>query len=1033
VSTWAKAVANGLKSWMKSSKEAVAKTAHVIKHGDPMVKLDVPVEDIARRTADVAGKADLSHSAMKYVSEQALQNPKFQFKTRHTPVAERGVTLSESLDIAKKQHYSAKTYAPDEAALQEIKTLTRKKQGLLTDLGKVESENHAIAVQKEIDNVSYQIRDLRHGKVEFNEKTIQDLKFQGGLLDIHPDVVEAKIRGHKFTELTSMFEKAAKEKSYIDVAVVAKDMCHDFKVPQATIDKVFKDPNMSWHAKGAKLIEMANEAQKVFDDALGLTGKKINIEGLGTVDKMLTGVEAKIGNAIDYFSQKGNVLGVKSMQRLAAVARNGGAIKSKIGQLAKEIELRDSVLGEKTMLALREYAENRNFAKAIMYSEHPTRKTILANPELAKELSVKYNVKFGYEEMRYANQRASILREMKRFEHFWHAGDYDTAARELPRSIREIDGTTVRYINDKFRNDLGANYHSRVANEEWLIKNGKKFAEDKAIYDAAVRDNDFGNQLKFFERRRLDSPELALNENRLSPTEELKKYMSAMTDASVRREGLRAINDAKFATLMPMDMGKANLKNMKAEHRYIKVIEDQWKTNFNPKGVDGMNPALKWLMKYSRVAIPLALASEKMVMSNAYQAVFTGGYRHGYVKTLAATTNEVLKFGKEVVLHPMRTKQIMDLMAKGDFDKAIQMGEKGMLMRNLYRYQQNNTGLHTMLDEDLKSIFMGAGKDAGMATKLFAAVGELITLPFTFSDQISRRAAFTAAHWHGEGALKKLQRNLKNIELGKAGKMTREEAIKTFCKDLHLDTFNLGNDRAYILQALNFDNIKNTTEEFLFRYANRSMRQEIFDYSVMGQSLLKGKAKELHPLAGVAMTFTSWPMYFHELSKGAVRAYKNGDKAPLAKLIAAGVVTYAAAASAMNEDSPYQRALKPYMDEGGVKGYAAKVAGGMPGYMQARAPFASYGAFVSKVMESPLGILTPPVGMATYPMIAALDELSLLLSGDEKGMTAYMRTAAKKASSDELVYRRLLYISRALKDIGVFDMDLNEAIKEIKK
>ena len=158
---------------------------------------------------------------------------------------------------------------------------------------------------------------------------------------------------------------------------------------------------------------------------------------------------------------------------------------------------------------------------------------------------------------------------------------------------------------------MGANYHSRVANEEWLIKNGKKFAEDKAIYDAAVRDNDFGNQLKFFERRRLDSPELALNENRLSPTEELKKYMSAMTDASVRREGLRAINDAKFATLMPMDMGKANLKNMKAEHRYIKVIEDQWKTNFNPKGVDGMNPALKWLMKYSRVAIPLALASEK--------------------------------------------------------------------------------------------------------------------------------------------------------------------------------------------------------------------------------------------------------------------------------------------------------------------------------------------------------------------------------------------------------------------------------------
>src|SRR5690606_7285853 len=147
--------------------------------------------------------------------------------------------------------------------------------------------------------------------------------------------------------------------------------------PRAQIDAVFNDTQLSWSFKGAKLTQMADAAGKVMEDALEKSGKKIDLAGLGWGEKWLTGVEVKAGHAITYFNQKGMLLASTAMRRFSAVARVGGVAKNKLQQLYRDIELRDIALGDQRKNAVREYMEKRDYSKAVMYSDHPTKKMIM--------------------------------------------------------------------------------------------------------------------------------------------------------------------------------------------------------------------------------------------------------------------------------------------------------------------------------------------------------------------------------------------------------------------------------------------------------------------------------------------------------------------------------------------------------------------------------------------------------------------------------------------------------------------------------
>jgi uncharacterized protein YoaH (UPF0181 family) len=338
----------------------------------------------------------------------------------------------------------------------------------------------------------------------------------------------------------------------------------------------------------------------------------------------------------------------------------------------------------------------------------------------------------------------------------------------------------------------------------------------------------------------------------------------------------------------------------------------------------------------------------------------------------------------------------------------------------------------TIHDNQLAQL-IGKNLPMGTSKKMAKLFKETMLLPMQGSDKISRLAGFYSATKHGAKALDNLQKNL-------AKGMDTQEAIKILAQETHLGTFKGLHEIEYILKALDngsagltAESIKHNGKEFLYRYADRSTKQVLFDYSSMGQSYAKAKMKNLHPLAGLAMTFQSWPLYFHETFTGAVRAYGMGDAKPLSKLLIGGLITYTGASYAMGEDSKKTRQAKNYVRNkfGGIGKVAIAELEGLPGYVKPRVPGLSYISIPEKLITAPAGILSPIVGLGLYEMYKGLQSYSELVGGDvQNDPMYYAMMTAKKYKESSIEYRKVLMLTKMMKDAGIIEKDVRDMLKD---
>jgi len=1025
----AKSFMKGLQNWLRATRESTDRASKD-------VLANVKSADITARALTETNKGIYADDAQRFIKEHALNNPEFGLATKYGQKA-KGVqqVASELEGIKIKENLPKDTnYAKRAGLKKQLSFLTGTDEQTLKEKSLLEEM---------IATTDSKIRESKMTDISFPEEAVTRFKQKASIFGLDPDMMEAELRQHNFAGIKSKITAAAEDKAYKDFAVGSRDLCYERKLGEVEIEKIFNDPTLNWKQKGTKFAEMATSAQNTIAEAMDQAGVKIDITGLGKIEGLFTSVGYKLGDAIRYANDKGHVLLAKSFKRFGDLDRNAPVMKSKLTQLNHDFKLIDERMGVEKEAAIRAYMDGRVYSKAVLFSDSAMRDPIKVNPETVEAVFKTHGIKLGYDDLKYANKKASMLRETLRFYAEVDQQHYDEAAFGLPKSIRDFDGVGINRAQENFGmrtvknaagedvvingiGDTGPNYTPRVGTEEWLEGYLKSKPEDSKAYRDAVGRKDYGTQLKFMEHTRTNSQELTIDANRLPAHEELDKYMRGLMDLSIKREGTRILQQSKFLSAMPL--GKVNERSMSGEQLYVRALENQWNINFNPANAQESNWLSKLLLGYSRAAIPVALTGNKMIPSNSIQAVFTASYRHGYVRTITATAKALTDFGRQVVLHPTRIREAFDLMASGQLDRAMITGKNAGLAEVLYKYQKNNPGLSTMVDEDYKSIMKATGDGAiGKIAKAFNVLGEILTFPFACSDQISRRAAITSAYWHGESVLKKYSKNLK-------GGMNHSDAYGALLKELHMKTFNGGNDFDHIMGALDQNDILRSSKEFLYRYATRSMNQNIFNYSSSGQSLLKGYMKQKDPILGVAMTFTSWPMYFHEMSKGALIAWKGGDKEPLQKLIVGGLVTFAAASHAMGSDSEYQKGLKPYMNKKGMTGYAASWASEMPAYLQARAPGLSYAAFVEKTTASPAGILSPAIGIISYPILKAIDEVGAMMGNDSgKGSASFMLSGATRYAKGEMIFRKMLGVTQTFKEVGLMDEDLNETIKRLAK
>jgi hypothetical protein len=870
-------------------------------------------------------------------------------------------------------------------------------------------------VRKFVDEIKMK---TEMGQLDATEKRLVDLKRECARLDITASEIDGHISKGNYGALIRKAGNQAEIKSYQQLADGYKDVVTGLIGDPKAINRVYLDESLTPREKAVKMAELVYAAQDV-----NKQGFELGKEGLGSfVDKGLTGIGSKMAEGINYFNRTGNPYAANILGKLAGIERNATPLSGKQLNLMNQMMKIDEALGKKAE-AIKFYIDNRDLSKRVDYAEMVGQKMIKANPELKETIKQQFGVDLNYKDFEYANKKASALRELGYTKDMWDRGMFDDATSTLSKSFDKYDGVDIKHLDKTFKGDLGGNYHPRRPTKEYLEGLLEKHPEMKQEY-IGIDKNDFASQSKFFEKARsIDSDKrVGLAENRLSAAEEVNAYVLGLKDSMIRTTGTDLLNQAKIATLMPF--GEIRARNLKDEHRALKEISDHWNANFNAKGYGDASGGEQALMGLVRAQIPLALTNTLMLLSNSMQAFMTSSFRHGYFNVAKEHVKWLTPFAKEVLLHPTKTKEIIRRIAEGWLAKPLIKGEDAVLAKHLARFADNMFFLHSMMDEQLTEIFKGmGGKKVGATLSL---ISEIITTPFQLSDIFSRAVAFSSAHNHGVASLKKFHKNLTTMDFDTA-------KVQLF-KDLHLGTYmKHGDDASYILKALDMNNLKGSSEEMLYRYATQSVRQSIFDYGSMGQSYLKAKAKEVSPLGGAALTFTSWPMFFHELFKGATNAYQMGDKAPLTKMILGGMAVFGATTLAMRDDDPVFSSLANHARKewGSLGKLAARDIEQFPAYLRTRSPGMSYFAIPELAVRRPAGILTAPIGAMLYGGYKVLNKSSEFLEANQdRDSLKFAELTAKEYMKSDIFRRKVYNWNKQLYEADLIEKDIHDKIRD---
>jgi len=325
------------------------------------------------------------------------------------------------------------------------------------------------------------------------------------------------------------------------------------------------------------------------------------------------------------------------------------------------------------------------------------------------------------------------------------------------------------------------------------------------------------------------------------------------------------------------------------------------------------------------------------------------------------------ELGKNVFAKEKGLNRIIENIGKGTYDAPYVKGFEGVEKNLFERYMSEHPEFSRLQMSDLLP----------ESNTLVAKIGHILTLPFQASDKISRFVSFGSS---AEFASVQYQKFVKNLK-----KMKRNEAVAELAKDIHLKQFK-GIERQQILDAINFSDLTKN-KEFLYQFSKSSVKSQIFDYSRYGSQYLKDKAMSVNPIFAQALTFTSWPMYYSRLLKGALDSYKAGDRRPLLNLIAMGSAMYVGTSMAIAEsDSP------------AVKEWASYAKGKTPGL----APL----GLVQRGISSPAGIYSPIAGAGLWGISKGLNFVSELSGENHRDSIDFMENLGQKTAKSYVGYRK---------------------------
>ncbi|MBW2647189.1 MAG: hypothetical protein JRE23_13650 [Deltaproteobacteria bacterium] len=750
-------------------------------------------------------------------------------------------------------------------------------------------------------------RIIDYDSLENASSDIAGMRDVTGILEqkgLAPEVIEDFIKTKDVKVFRNNIQNKLKENIIAEELDISQKQA-GISMNQQSIDRIMgkkfsKDPLNDSMIKISKFKNSLEAGRQLLHQEMSSSKWSSKIFGLSDMTMNISSLASSVQQRLHKFGANTGARAISQYVRMMKHASNLSAVqRSVLGDLSQKL----NAMAPDKKLAWTKYYEGRDVSRfqRVPIDSKMTSRAIDVDVDLLKS-SDEFKL-LTQQDLELVNQATNVMRSLAKQRSNIKRGVFD-----MTGVASKLDDYDVNFIgkeaSDKIQYDLRQTYGGGDFSPTYLpvvptkAHFDSKMASDGNIVLDEYKDTSYRINYDLNEYRKRGGSELSKNHaSRLPVDEAIKEYARGFDSMVLKKHGNQLLADA--GAIMGMELnarrGASGLDMPSDKHAFDSVLRpliDAHNSKFNVarKPMEEWNALDKSVNLLSSTMAALLLNNPKMWPFNAIQFLTNGSGFRGFKASGYGLLKQV-PFVKDVIAN------------KGSVEKAYRdlanKTDNPIASARIKRFYRENTSIHTPTMEEF------IPTDESQSAWRF--IINASTVLFRTSDQLSRYGSFASASKAVDDAVVKFQKSMRGIN-----PKSKAQAIKEIYKDLHMDQFDY-TDRLDLVNLLAKSDEAGVLNEFGYQYVKNAVTADNYDYSKLGTTLFADKIKNFSPAVGTTAMFTSWSFhYMNNVIGGAIRAYKNGDKKPMASLALMSMAWGAAAAAVTDSENETLESIGKY-------------------------------------------------------------------------------------------------------------------------
>jgi len=356
-------------------------------------------------------------------------------------------------------------------------------------------------------------------------------------------------------------------------------------------------------------------------------------------------------------------------------------------------------------------------------------------------------------------------------------------------------------------------------------------------------------------------------------------------------------------------------------------------------------PAMRLFYAYTHMNRSLMLSSPKFSFLNRFQPMSMRFTNESIGKAFVDNIGGVFDSDRRLIKSLFKKKGVKNVVKELRENKNLSARDRYVIGNYFDTYMTDLSAAMIHLNE----------------SPMLRKVGDVVSLPFTSGDIAARVSVAKTASKNLDDAVRKYA--------GDPARIKSEAAI---------DALNY-QDQSRVMAALKRADFQAVNKDAASHYTNAVINKKLFNYGKFGKPEIVDAARR-NPIAALAVAFTTWPQYWGNTMRTITRAFKDGNKKPMQRMIVSAASWWGA----------FGLAYKSIEDtDGSFAGFARDFSR----YGMRRTPIFSPVTGVLEMLNRPVaGIGADAAGTLNYMVNYPMRSLQRNLLGMEKTSVDYTMT-----------------------------------------